>query len=64
VAEAAEDAYLSRLATEADAELAAGASTRALGEVLVDLGLIEWPVVPQQKHGRPVMPETESTQRS
>jgi prevent-host-death family protein len=38
-AEAAEDAYLSRLASDAEAELAAGAPTRALAEVVADLDL-------------------------
>lgn len=38
-AEHAEDAYLSRLARDAEAELAAGAPTRALAEVIADLDL-------------------------
>jgi prevent-host-death family protein len=38
-AEAAEDAYLSGLAREAEEELAGGAPTRPLGEVVDELGL-------------------------
>ena len=38
-AEHAEDAYLSKLARDAEAELAAGAPTRALAEVIADLDL-------------------------
>jgi prevent-host-death family protein len=38
-AEHAEHAYLSRLARDADAELAAGAPTRPLSEVIADLDL-------------------------
>lgn len=38
---AAEDAYLSNLAREADAELAAGATVRPLSEVVSDLDLVD-----------------------
>lgn len=38
-AEAAEDAYLSGLAREAEQELAGGAPTRPLGELVEELGL-------------------------
>lgn len=38
-AESAEDAYLSGLARDAEAELATGATTRPLGEVVAELKL-------------------------
>lgn len=38
-AEHSEDAYLSRLARDAEAELAAGAPSRALADVIADLDL-------------------------
>lgn len=42
-AEAEEDAYLSSLAAEAEEELANGGSTRPLGHVVADLGLVDSP---------------------
>lgn len=46
-AEAEEDAYLSRLAAEAEEELASGGTTRPLGQVIADLGLAEPPPPPR-----------------
>lgn len=53
-AEQAEDEYLSRLASEAEAELAAGGTTRPLEEVLTELGLTHGgSVAPAPREGDP-----------
>ena len=58
-AEAAEDAYLSGLAREAEAELAAGAPTRPLADLVDELGL-RTPSIPSQTTGS----DAERQQRS
>lgn len=63
-AEAAEDAYLSGLARDAEAELAAGATARPLSEVLTELDLHEPDDAeppfefPGQRSGPPEQPRT------
>lgn len=52
-AEDAEDAYLSGLAQDAEAELAAGGQTRRLSEVVADLGLAEDEPLPAQRRRSP-----------
>jgi prevent-host-death family protein len=72
-AEAAEDAYLSRLARDAEAELAAGAPTRTLSEVVAELDLgsisdqvdegVDGGTVPAPRGESTVTPEHESRWR-